>query len=397
MSSSPAASPFDVPRQLLQLDPQQPGALGRARRVHRQRLADDDRRLGRQQPALGLVDRARDAVEARRDVDDRGAREALVAVPARRLGEREVDLHLRAAEAEAPAGFRDRRPRRLEQPPVELRRRHVAITARRGADLLAVAEPHARRPGRRATTTRSTSRPVSQAPPWSSISRTSASTRRAPPPRGIGMPPSCDRDAITWVMKPDAAASGPSPVWSTHGASRPCARSDANVVRQPVAARRQHVAAERREPAAAEPPVRLHAEPRRPHRTTARCRGRRRRAPRCGRNATRHRHRPRLGPSSAAFASRRVGEERALAVRERRRRRVLGVQVLEPARGELVAELRVRRPADPERMPGAEDVVQEAGLGQLRGLDRAAELVARARARRRASRRARAARRRRAS
>ena len=30
-------------------------------------------------------------------------------------------------------------------------------------------------------------------------------------------------------MKPEAAASGPSPVCSTHGASNPCARSDAKV------------------------------------------------------------------------------------------------------------------------------------------------------------------------
>ena len=45
------------------------------------------------------------------------------------------------------------------------------------------------------------------------------------------------------------------------------------------------------------------------------------------------------------------------------------------ARRELVAELRVRRAADPERMPRAVDVVLEARLGQLLGLDRAAEPV----------------------
>ena len=39
---------------------------------------------------------------------------------------------------------------------------------------------------------------------------------------------------------------------------------------------------------------------------------------------------------------------------------MLGVQVLEPVRGQLVAELRVRRAADPERMPRAEHVVAEA-------------------------------------
>src|SRR6185436_5016779 len=57
-----------------------------------------------------------------------------------------------------------------------------------------------------------------------------------------------------------------------------------------------------------------------------------------------------------------------------RRGRMVGVQVLEPAPGELLAELGVRRAADPERMPGAEDVVEVAGLGQLGRADAAAEL-----------------------
>ena len=61
------------------------------------------------------------------------------------------------------------------------------------------------------------------------MSCTSASTSFAPPPRGMGMPPSCTATAITCVMNPEEAASGPSPVCSTHGASTPCARSDANV------------------------------------------------------------------------------------------------------------------------------------------------------------------------
>src|SRR3954451_4110061 len=80
------------------------------------------------------------------------------------------------------------------------------------------------------TSTRSTSRSVSQTPPWSRISCTSASASFAPPPRGAGIPPSCTATAITCVMKPDVAWSGPSPVWSTHGASTPCARSEAKVV-----------------------------------------------------------------------------------------------------------------------------------------------------------------------
>jgi len=48
---------FHAPGQLLELDPQEALARRCTRRVDRQRLADDDRRLGRQQPALRLVDR----------------------------------------------------------------------------------------------------------------------------------------------------------------------------------------------------------------------------------------------------------------------------------------------------------------------------------------------------
>ena len=60
-----------VPRELLELDPEDAPPSGRAARVDRERLPDDDRRLGRQQPALGLVHRPRDAVEPGREVDDR--------------------------------------------------------------------------------------------------------------------------------------------------------------------------------------------------------------------------------------------------------------------------------------------------------------------------------------
>src|SRR5262245_27539296 len=54
---------------------------------------------------------------------------------------------------------------------------------------------------------------------------------------------------------------------------------------------------------------------------------------------------------------------------------MVGVQVLEAVARKVAAQLSVRRPADPERMPGAEDVVLEAGLRDLCGLDRATEPV----------------------
>ena len=57
----------------------------------------------------------------------------------------------------------------------------------------------------------------------------SASTSRTPPPRGTGIPPSSIATPITCAMKPDEAASGPSPVCSTHGAKSPRDRSSSNV------------------------------------------------------------------------------------------------------------------------------------------------------------------------
>ena len=141
---------------------------------------------------------------------------------------------------------------------------------------------------------------------------------------------------------------------------------------EPVAARLQQLAGERRGAAAPEAAQRLRAE------------GEAGRRPELGaEHAEREvgvREEPLedAGPLRAELARVALGvaqQERRVAVGERRRGRQLGVQILEPARRELVAELRVRGAADPERMPRAEDVVEEAGLGQLRRVDRAAEPV----------------------
>ena len=150
VSIVPAASPLIVPRQLLELDPEEAAALRHARRVDRERLPGDDRRLGRQQPALGLVHGARDAVETRRHVDDRGSRESLVSVPARRLGERVVDLHLGPAVAEAArtVAHRAGHVHIGEQTLVELGRRHARDDRLLRLDRLAVGEPHADRAAR---------------------------------------------------------------------------------------------------------------------------------------------------------------------------------------------------------------------------------------------------------
>src|ERR671911_235819 len=68
-------------------------------------------------------------------------------------------------------------------------------------------------------------------------------------------------------------------------------------------------------------------------------------------------------------------EEGRLAVRIRRRRRQVGVEVLQAVPAQLVSQLGVRRSARPQGMPGAEDVVQVAGLVQPRCPPRPAELV----------------------
>ena len=103
-------------------------------------------------------------------------------------------------------------------------------------------------------------------------------------------------------------------------------------------------------------------------------------------------------PSSAAFAPGRAEQEGGLAVREERALSGRSVfRYSSPRAPSSSPSSGVRRAADPERMPGAEDVVQVAGLGDLGCADRAAELVLALQHAHTSSRRARAAPRRRAS
>ena len=58
-------------------------------------------------------------------------------------------------------------------------------------------------------------------------------------------------------MKPETACSGPSPVWSTHGARRPWARSEANVAVVQSRHVDERVPRELEQPATTEAPQRL--------------------------------------------------------------------------------------------------------------------------------------------
>ena len=99
-------------------------------------------------------------------MNDRGLVETFVALPARRLRQGEVNLHVAAAEAETFAGFGNlgRNIGRIEQAPVELRGRDVADDCTLGSDGVAAYEPDSGRTTA-LTRTRSTSWPVSQTPP----------------------------------------------------------------------------------------------------------------------------------------------------------------------------------------------------------------------------------------
>jgi hypothetical protein len=133
-------------RQLLELDPDDPAALRRARLVHRHRLTDDNGRLCGKQATVGLVHGSRDAVEARRQVQNRGLPEALVADPLWTLRERHVDLHPGPPEPEAPCLILQQTvANALEQAAVELLRRHAREHGPSRLVRLAVDRTHTRR------------------------------------------------------------------------------------------------------------------------------------------------------------------------------------------------------------------------------------------------------------
>ena len=202
-----------------------------------------------------------------------------------------------------------------------------------------------------------------------------------PPPLGTGMPPSWIAQPITCVMKPATACSGPRPVCSTHGASNPRAASDANVASSQSRALVSVAPLNDEEAAPTQPAVGLVRQPDALRR------------PQLGREHTEAQVRGAHELLELALPGRAVAggealelrdvllergrQERGRAVGEERRRRMLGVEVLEPVAREVVGQLGVRRRADEERVPRRQHLVRETGLGEVvDGADRTAQPVA---------------------
>ena len=372
------------PRQLLELDPDDRLADRRAAEVDRAGLTDDDRGLRRQQAAIGLVDRARDAVEARRDVHHGRAREALRLGrgPLRQLVEREVDLHAGAAVAEVLRRLPDGRRRLVlaQQLPVELLRRDARDHRSCGRDDLAVPQPDATRAGRRRRAPARRRRRCA--------ARRHARARPPPAPRRDARrrrsARACRRSWIaqpmTWVMKPETACSGPRPVCSTQGASRPWARSDSKVDSSQSRALTSALPANASRPRRPKLPYALRARSRPCSRPEL---GRQHAEARVGRGH----ELLELAPPGRAVAGRvtielgdvvleRRRQERCSAIGEERAGRQVGVEVLEAVTRQVVAQLGVGRRAREERMPGGHQLVREARRGELGGrVDGAAEAV----------------------
>ena len=178
-------------------------------------------------------------------------------------------------------------------------------------------------------------------------------------------------------MKPETALSGPSPVCSTQGASRPWACSERKSPRSSRGRSRARALRTRAGPGA---------------RAVATSSGRDRARPRPELDSedaeaevgVRHERLELPLPRGAVALCEAVElgdirlerglEEHRRAVRERRRGRELGVEVLEAAPGELFAELAVGGGAGEERMPGAQHLVREARKRVVGDrVDRAAE------------------------
>ena len=361
-------------RQLLQLHPDHPGAVRRARGVDGHRLAERDRRLGRKQAAVGLVDGARDAVEAGGEVEERRACEALVAAPARQLVHGDVDLHLAAAVAEAqrplanPGGC----VALAEQTSIELRRRDAGQHGPRCCDRLAVREPDRRRRPLRDDDPLHLGLGAQFAAGIANDRRERVDEARAAALR-YRHPAELERAGDHLGHESGHRLVGPEAGVQDPGREQAVRALVGERVVEPVAGGEQRVPGELDEAAPAELLVRLAAEREalpRPELGAEHAEG----DVCCGHELV-ELSLPRLAELCGVDGA--VGGEMgARAVRERGRGRQVGVQVLEPEPVEVGLQLGVGGGADPERVPGGKDLVPEARCGEpVDRLDRAAEPV----------------------
>ena len=196
---------------------------GARRLVHDHRLADHDRRLRREQAALRLVDGPRHAVQARRDVDDRRAAPAARRPPsaaARRARSGSASRRGRSGSGVRPRVSSSGTVASASRSPVELGRRDVADHRPLGAHLLAGGEPDAVRAARAdehaldvGAGARLAARVLDDADERLHEPRAAAAGHRHPA--------ELERDAITCVMNPDIAWSGPRPGVQHPGREQP--------------------------------------------------------------------------------------------------------------------------------------------------------------------------------
>src|SRR3984893_4062513 len=312
-------------------------------------------------------------------MNDRRPAEAIVAVPARPLGQGEVDLHLGAAEAEPLPRFGNirRSVGRFQQAYIQLRRGDVADDGAFGSGGAPSLEPHSRG----ASSLDENSLYVGAGLADSTVILDEANERidetRTTTARNRHTP-GFDRERDHAGHESRRSRIRPEPRMEDPRRQEPVRALRLERGRQPVSAALHDLGAELGETAAPQTAVclRPEAQP-----------GRR---PELGAEDTEHElglradARDRFSPGlavtfSVALELRcvRVGagrEEDAFAVREQRAGRVLCVQVLQSTLRERRPELRVRRTTDPERMPGAEHVVVEARLGELGRAYRPAQL-----------------------
>ena len=304
-------------------------------------------------------------------MDDRRPVEAVIALPACGLGEREVDLHLGAAVAEAAAGACRLVLRIAQERSVELRRRHVGDHGARRAYLFAARRANARR----GAVGGENALHLGVRPALAPLVHDQADERL----RQLRAAASGDRhssflhgDGDHLRHEPGRRRVGAEAGVEHPRRERPVRTLGGERVGEPVPARDEEVRDELRRPAAPEPAECLQRErgarPR-PELGAEQAEGE------VGVREEAFEHAVPLLAELSRVALRVAQQEGGLAVRKGGRRGQVGVEVLEAALGELVAELRVRGAADPERVPRGEDVVDEPGLRDLGRADRAAEPV----------------------